>query len=620
MSPPEILHRVNEQARRTVSAWARKDWADFGKFDGPLLGLPGCALSRVGTLRAGCEAEATRVRERSFRLLNIDWPRTADWSAVWQLDPVTGAQWPRVGSFAFHSPYRHALDKGDVKYVWEVNRLQFLPALALAQQHELLATILDSWMAANPPFVGINWTSGIEAASRVVSLLTALSMLEADAKKKLDARSRSFLDGHLYWIRRYPSLYSSANNHRVAELAAGFLGAICAPGLPSSSRQLVECRDALEDRMEHLFHGDGVGAEQSVTYAAYALEWLALTGAAADAANLAFGTQYKARAAKAADHLRWLMDDTGRPPAIGDGDETRVLAFRQEPEKRYVASVVALAARWLDAPELSPPAADAHLRDLWGMSDFAPARTPALGMRVFADGGYTVFREGTSCGTLVCIFDHGPLGFESIAAHGHADALSVWLSWGDEPIFVDAGTYLYHSGGMWRDHFRATSVHNTLSIENVSQSRIAGPFNWSRHANARIVERSASSVTAEHDGYYRQFGVIHRRKLTVVSPQLIEIDDCLKGRPHGVDLEWRTGFTLAPGVKLETVDGAAILTTRKRRVLRIEIGLGPPLGNKAQSHYSPSFGQIAKAARIGVSGSVTDDARCVMRLHFEPMI
>ena len=39
----------------------------------------------------------------------------------------------------------------------------------------------------------------------------------------------------------------------------------------------------------------------------------------------------------------------------------------------------------------------------------------------------------------VLTFDHGPVGYLSIAAHGHADTLAVWLSVGSQPIFVDAG-------------------------------------------------------------------------------------------------------------------------------------------------------------------------------------
>jgi len=620
MSAPEIAHRVIEQARRTADVRSQRRWSDFGHFGGEFRGLPGSVASRVETLRPHIEGEVARLRERDFRLLNQQWPPTRCWDEVWQLDPVTLTQWPGAGTFAFHSAYRHRPDKGDVKFVWEINRLQFLPVLALANELDLLDHVLQSWMANNPPFQGINWSSGIEAASRVMSLLAALAFIGPEVCDGLRSRMRCFLDAHLFWIHRYPSLHSSANNHRVAELAAQFLGALCAPGLTDSAALLISARNGLEDRMQQIFHVDGVGAEQSVAYATYALEWLALAGIAGDSMGVGFSAAYKARAAGAADHLRWLMDDLACTPAIGDGDETRVLALKREPEKRYAASVVSLVARWLGRAELLPPATDVHIRDLWGVADLESAQPAPLGMRVFSEGGYTAFRRSTPCGTLVCVLDHGPLGFESIAAHGHADALSVWISWGDEPIFVDAGTYLYHSGGKWRDHFRATHVHNTLSIENADQSTIAGPFNWSRRAQARIVERSASAIAAEHDGYLGAFGVVHGRAVTMESSGQFVVGDMLTGSPRRSGLKWKVGYMLAPGLRVESADRAAVVTTAKGRALRLAVEHGPAPQHDSGSSYSPTFGRMAETGRLTFCGNIPNDSRCVLRLRFEPLI
>ena len=65
--------------------------------------------------------------------------------------------------------------------------------------------------------------------------------------------------------------------------------------------------------------------------------------------------------------------------------------------------------------------------------------------------------RGKGKAPAVLTFDHGPVGYLSIAAHGHADTLAVWLSIGDQPVFVDAGTYLYHSSRALRDAFREYS-------------------------------------------------------------------------------------------------------------------------------------------------------------------
>ena len=66
---------------------------------------------------------------------------------------------------------------GDVKYVWEPNRLQMLHPLAAViagtqdqKARQVAFAIISSWAAANPPYRGVLWKSGIELALRLVSL------------------------------------------------------------------------------------------------------------------------------------------------------------------------------------------------------------------------------------------------------------------------------------------------------------------------------------------------------------------------------------------------------------------------------------------------------------------
>ena len=115
-----------------------------------------------------------------------------------------------------------------------------------------------------------------------------------------------------------------------------------------------------------------------------------------------------------------------------------------------------------------------------------PSTIERTGLRSFPAGGYTVIR-GKGEAPAVLTFDHGPVGYLSIAAHGHADTLSVWLSIGSQPVFVDAGTYRYHSRKALRDAYRDTAVHNTLTLRGASSSRPSGPFNWATKAKGRCI-------------------------------------------------------------------------------------------------------------------------------------
>ena len=620
MSGLEVLHRVVEHSKRMTDARRSFSWNRFSAFEGPLYGMPGL----VPATSAGVNPDVPSIEAGTFRLLGQEWQLPAGdrpWYAqdgVWHRDPVSGNLWPGAGTFAFKIPYRDERRFGDVKFVWELNRLQILQVLAATGASGSVLDIMESWMQANPPFEGINWTSGIEAASRVASLLVVLALVDTRLRRKLDLAARRFLSAHVHWIARYPSLYSSANNHRVAELAALFLACTCAPGLPGAARCLAASRRGLERAVLDLFHPDGVGAEQSPTYAAYSLEWLALAGLAAEMGGTPFSPTFRSRLHAAATHLRWMMDDGGRVPRIGDEDEGRVLASHLHREDRYVASVVTLLARLLRDPTLQPPSADPHLRDRLSPAravasaalENRPAGAPvtsasgtALQIKVFPQGGYTVARTGTQRGSLVAVFDHGPLGFGPIAAHGHADALAIWLHWGDEPILVDAGTYLYHSGGPDRDLFRGTRVHNTLSVEDADQSLIAGPFNWSRHARTRVVARTSSSISAEHDGYVRRFGVIHRRDLSF-DGNILVIEDRLIGQPSKARMCWSIGFLL--GSQLETrLDGPrADIKTRCGRELSLHLDNSHLVWTRMPGGHSPAFNSREVLDHLRAGGSI----------------
>ena len=625
MSGLEVLHRVVEHSKRMTDARRGFGWNRFSAFEGPLDGMPGL----VPATSAGVHPDVPSIEAGTFRLLGQEWQLPAGdrpWYAqdgVWHRDPVSGNLWPGAGTFAFKIPYRDERRFGDVKFVWELNRLQILQVLAAAGASGSVLDIMESWMQANPPFEGINWTSGIEAASRVASLLVVLALVDTRLRRKLDLAARRFLSAHVHWIARYPSLYSSANNHRVAELAALFLACTCAPGLPGAARCLVASRRGLERAVLDLFHPDGVGAEQSPTYAAYSLEWLALAGLAAEMGGTPFSPTFRSRLHAAATHLRWMMDDGGRVPRIGDEDEGRVLASHLHREDRYVASVVTLLARLLRDPTLQPPSADPHLRDRLSPAravasaalENRPAGAPvtsasgtALQIKVFPQGGYTVARTGTQRGSLVAVFDHGPLGFGPIAAHGHADALAIWLHWGDEPILIDAGTYLYHSGGPDRDLFRGTRVHNTLELEGADQSVIAGPFNWSRHARSRIVDRTDNSVTAEHDGYARRFGVIHRRRVSFEQNALV-IDDWLFGNPAKAPTRWTMGFLLGPQVVLRLDGACAAIEATSGRALTLRLA-NQGLSWLVTPHtYSPAFNHRTVVNCLSARGDLCSSPR-----------
>jgi uncharacterized heparinase superfamily protein len=140
------------------------------------------------------------------------------------------------------------------------------------------------------------------------------------------------------------------------------------------------------------------------------------------------------------------------------------------------------------------------------------------------------------------VVDCAELGYKSIAAHGHADALSIVLSAFGREVLVDPGTYDYFTYPEWRTYFRSTRAHNTVVIDDQDQSVMLGPFMWGCRANSRIIEwnpwpQGGGSLVAEHDGYRRlKDPVMHRRSLELdpTTRRLTIVDEIGAGAKHRV--------------------------------------------------------------------------------------
>lgn len=576
MSGPEILHRVRERrqraAGRTLSGWARYavELAEINPFI--------ASASDIDGLAERCRDDWANIyelaRKGEWHYLGQQWPGVTT-GRVWHLDPVSGEPWPSE-PYCFDIGFRHERDRGDIKYVWELNRLQFLPPIAAlaradgdADTARYCLDTIQSWADANPPFQGVNWASGIELALRAVSIVLTVSLLGPETLSAAQRqRIGTVLNAHAVWLMRYPSRYSSANNHLVAEAAGLYVLGALVPSLPEAAQYRDYGRRVLVEEVEKQILPDGVGAEQSPTYTAFTAELYGIALAAARTSGEAFPPVVENRLAKALEFLHWITDEAGNQPRYGDDDEGRVVISLPGHEAGYVSSIMSGLAAAAGKANLAPPTAVPHLRDLV-LGSAAPAPDGPRGLHSFDAGGYSVFRDQVAGHDTMLVLDHGPLGYLSIAAHGHADALSVWLHVDGRPVFIDAGTYLYHSGAAARDHFRGTGAHNTLQVNAANQSSISGAFNWSHKARAwRLAEageQHARAVTARHDGYRKRFGVMHERRVEQDEAGYI-LTDRLVGDPRRVG-EAVLRFHLDPEVVAQAGDGGVVTIVRDGKAL-----------------------------------------------------
>jgi hypothetical protein len=557
MPPPEIPYRVLEAVKRYADRRG-KFAARYAHAPDALrrLSVPSFPLD-LDALRGAGEGDRVRIASQArdilgdrLVLLGQRWPVGA--RTDWSLDPVSGSHW-EWDRLCFDIDRRLGGGPGDVKFPWELSRLQHLQVLALdaflsgsEAARKACVDDLSAWIAGNPPFRGLGYACGVELSSRVLSVLIVVALLgPGSLSSELSPAIWDMLNAHAAWLARYPSLYSSANNHLVAEAGGLFAIGSLAPELPEAATWRTMGREHLEREAARQITADGVGAEQSPSYQAYTMEWLLVARRIAAATGQRLDPVIDQRLHAGAGFLATILDADGSHPRFGDDDESTVLRQDLGRERLPLAIAGTIGALFGSGSSCHPAyRLDLRARMLGASSlpanDWRPVST------TFAEGGYTVMRAGH----LMALFDHGPLGYSYTAGHGHADTLAVWLHVGGTPLLVDAGTFRYNYDAGWREHMRGTAAHNTIMIDGLDQSEQTGPFNWGRRARGHLISaelEGTPTATASHDGY-ALLGVTHERTVSLDENTFRLVDRVLGSGRHHV----RLILQFAPGFAVET--------------------------------------------------------------------
>ncbi|WP_043488270.1 MULTISPECIES: alginate lyase family protein [Streptomyces] len=622
MGPREVGGRMGDAVRRRRWRSARPDSPSVtgARFTavlpaGTIAAVPPDAAKRL-------IAEADRLMAGHAEFFGVDRDDLAD--PDWWYDPKTGRRAP--WGYAFHVPYRNEDAVGDIKQIWELSRHQYLTVLAAAyaitgneRYAERVAEHLRRWWAANAPLRGVHWISGIELGIRLLSWVWIRRLLDGwpGAAGLFEGNPVALhqIWHHQRWLAAFPSRGSSANNHVIAE-AAGQFAAACAFGwFPSSARWRAGALRSLERHLRSNTFDSGLNRELATEYHGLVLELGLAAVAEADAAGVPVPASVRLVLLRMTDALAAIVDSHLRPPRQGDADDGHGLVVDGAGTDRWASllatgdAVFGRLAWWpaVTGTDVRTPLLAALIRP-YSKNGTAPAVTrPASRPGHFADAGLTILRGPAG---IWCRCDGGPHGFLSIAAHAHADALSVEVRHDGVDVLADPGTFCYHGQPQWRQYFRSTLGHNTLRLDGGDQSVSGGPFLWIRHARSRVLvadtsDESVARWCAEHDGYRPS---VHRRRveLTAAAKELKVVDE-VRGPRRAVHLAFHLGPAIAAdlvgsrAVLIWTRDGedrSAVLDLPGQLSWRAHRGeTDPPLG-----WYSPGFGRKEPATTLVGTG------------------
>ena len=289
---------------------------------------------------------------------------------------------------------------------------------------------------------------------------------------------------------------------------------------------------------------DGVNKEQAIYYHAWVLEYLLFSYLVGKRRGVAFSDEYISRLTRMSDYLVAAAPFSGVQPQIGDADDGFVSRFSLGDSEDLYSDLISTVQCLTSNNGYRPQSQKQYWYSMMYGMTFSdkpidrPRSIPNL-PKIFRQGGYAML-GGTG---MHIVFDAGALGYTSLAAHGHADALSVCIAIDGEWWFVDPGTYAYHDDVEWRNYFRGTSAHNTVMVDGLNQSKIGGDFLWLKHANSEFLDFGSNEecqwVSGTHDGY-ESAGVRHSRRVEYrAGCRNITISDSFDGRGfHELSWHW----------------------------------------------------------------------------------
>ena len=563
----------------------------------------------------------------------------------WNKDPKTGKVAPLI--FGKSINYRDDDIVGDIKYLWEPNR--HLQLVTLGQAYKLtgekkylsgLADQLGSWLDQCQYLIGPNWTSSLELSIRLINWSIVWQLIGGVNSPLFEGEEGYILRNkwlcsiyqHQHFINGYYSLYSSANNHLIGEAAGLFIASVTWPYWQITSKWQDGAKAILIDESKKQNYQDGVNKEQAVSYQQFVLDFLILSALCGEANGIIFSSEYWKNIQAMLEYLASIMDMAGNIPMLGDADDGYVVQLSQERDFCPYKSLLSTGAVLFKREDFKYKSEKLDDKTQWLLGERAGRIYNNLAAshdnlpirRAFSEGGYYILGDKLETENEVKILvDAGPIGYLSIAAHGHADALSFTMSVRGKEILIDPGTYSYHTQKEWRDYFKGTGAHNTIRLDGLDQSVIGGNFMWLKKAKAKVnhfdISEDQDQLVACHDGYTRLHDpVMHRREFIYDKcNRIIKVTDILDcNEEHNVEQFWH----FSENCDITVIDGGYLVTNNDVSIkLRLDEHIENSILRKGQT--SPICGWMSREFDVKIpSPTIVGEVRINGATRIETII
>lgn len=427
----------------------------------------------------------------------------------------------------------------DVKFLWEPARFGWACTLGRAYRltgDESYAGAFwqhtETFLAANPAYIGPNWSSAQEAALRLMVLVWAYQVF-APSPQTTPVRCGCLAQAVAESAARIPPtlIYARAqnNNHLLSEAAGLYTASLFLPDHPMAKRWRKLGWHWFNQGVQQQFDADGAYIQHSVNYHRLALQLALWVSYLAEIHHQPLPGLTRQRLAAATRWLLALSDPhTGCLPNLGPNDGSYIFPLADGPFDDFRPVLQAAASAFLDEHPFPNGTWDemqmwlAVSRNIEQPRSGAPAANPA-------QTPHTLHHPQLDSWAYLRIAN-----FHS--RPGHADQLHLDMWWRGMNVAQDAGTFLYNAPHPWDNALTHAAVHNTLTVSGLDQMIRAGRFLYLDWAQAQVVSGNPAGdgswlhLVGQHDGYRRQ-GVIHQRSVTTQHGGWVIEDTILPDKP-----------------------------------------------------------------------------------------
>ena len=371
-----------------------------------------------------------------------------------------------------------------------------------------LEGLINHWIEANAVGQGMGWHA-YPLARRVVNWIQVLGVRPPAAPFRTGLgrslyEQALFLEDHLE--------LDSLGNHLLADAKAlVFAGLYFDNG--TAARWMQRGMEILEEGLQEQILPDGGHYERAPMYHAQVLQdYLEVLIALRDN-NRPVPTGFEKRVIDMADFLAGIRHPDGEIPLFGDS------AVGVMPPANDLLAAAALV---LDCPgRWAGVQVGSYTATLTGTAVPIAEGIALAPLSFWPHSGYCALRGPHPDDYLIA--DVQRMGPDHVPAHGHCSLFSYELSIRGQRLIVDSGVGEYERGP-WREFWRGTRAHNTVTVDGAEQSEIWAAFRVGRRATvlqAVLHEIDGAHVfIGAHDGFARSGRNVWHRRI------LVRLHDC----------------------------------------------------------------------------------------------